>query len=153
MVTILLRKGSNRQSFFNLSHTKKTEGNKSNAIPKGPSVLDKVLRVVGSRKEEPLAAMSEWMEKTADPQVVSREAIILVLVGLPARGKSFICGAVVRHLKLLGVRVRSFNAGELRRETGKAGIEADFFSSSNLEAFKAGSRRAGRLFWSWGVKS
>ncbi|CAK9114347.1 unnamed protein product [Durusdinium trenchii] len=135
-------KGSNRQSFFNLSHTKKTEGNKSNAIPKGPSVLDKVLRVVGSRKEEPLAAMSEWMEKTADPQVVSREAIILVLVGLPARGKSFICGAVVRHLKLLGVRVRSFNAGELRRETGKAGIEADFFSSSNLEAFKERERLA-----------
>ena len=29
-----------------------------------------------------------------------------------------------RHLKLLGVRVRSFNAGELRRESGKAGIEA-----------------------------
>ena len=29
-------------------------------------------------------------------QVVSCEAVVLVLVGLPARGKSFICGAVVR---------------------------------------------------------
>ena len=66
--------------------------------------------------------------------------MVLVLVGLPARGKSFLSGAVLRrglglaaeavssgsarHLKLLGVRVRSFNAGELRRDTGKAGIQA-----------------------------
>ena len=35
--------------------------------------------------------------KSVDGQVVSCEAVVLVLVGLPARGKSFICGAVVRH--------------------------------------------------------
>eukprot|EP00435_Cladocopium_sp_Y103_P031612 s3198_g8.t1 len=126
----------NRQSFLQLGHTKKTEGRSYLEVLNGSSVIGRVLRAVSATKEEPLAAMSEWMEKTADPQVVSCEAVVLVLVGLPARGKSFICGAVVRHLKLLGVRVRSFNAGELRRESGKAGIEADFFSSSNVEAKK-----------------
>jgi len=48
----------------------------------------------------------------------------------------------VRHLKLLGVRVRSFNAGELRRESGKAGIEASFFSASNAEAKQERERLA-----------
>ena len=32
-----------------------------------------------------------------ESQVVSREAVVLVLVGLPARGKSFISGAVLRR--------------------------------------------------------
>lgn len=139
------QKGSrrfNRQSFLQLGHTKKTEGRNYFEVLNGTSFVGKVLRAVSATKEEPLAAMSEWMEKTADPQVVSCEAVVLVLVGLPARGKSFICGAVVRHLKLLGVRVRSFNAGELRRESGKAGIEADFFSSSNVEAKKERERLA-----------
>jgi len=96
----------------------------------------------GRRRQEPLEAMSEWMVHRADPQVVSREAVVLVLVGLPARGKSFLSGAVVRHLKLLGVRVRCFNAGELRRESGKAGIEASFFSASNAEAKQERERLA-----------
>jgi len=82
------------------------------------------------------------MERTADPQVVSREAVVLVLVGLPARGKSFISGAVLRHLKLLGVRVRSFNAGDLRRDSGKAGIEANFFSAANEAAKQERERLA-----------
>lgn len=132
----------NRQSFLQLGHTKKTEGRNYLEVLNGQSFMGKVLRSLSATKEEPLAAMSEWMEKTADPQVVSCEAVVLVLVGLPARGKSFICGAVVRHLKLLGVRVRSFNAGELRRESGMAGIEANFFSSSNVEAKKERERLA-----------
>ena len=43
-----------------------------------------------------LLCFSVWMIQISLPQVVSREAVVLVLVGLPARGKSFICGAVVR---------------------------------------------------------
>ncbi|CAJ1454351.1 unnamed protein product [Effrenium voratum] len=113
------------------------------ALPAAPSVLETVLRKFKKKdRDEPLEAMSAWMERTADPQVVSREAVVLVLVGLPARGKSFISGAVLRHLKLLGVRVRSFNAGDLRRDSGKAGIEANFFSAANEAAKQERERLA-----------
>jgi len=80
--------------------------------------------------------------RSADPKAVAREAVVLVLVGLPARGKSYLSGAVVRHLRLLGVRVRNFNAGELRRDTGKAGIGADFFSAKNADAKRERERLA-----------
>jgi len=134
---------SNRMSVIRLNNTKASEQSKSNDSV-FRLVLDSVTNSVsgGRRKDEPLESMSKWMERTADPQVVSREAVVLVLVGLPARGKSFLSGAVVRHLKLLGVRVRSFNAGELRRESGKAGIEASFFSASNAEAKQERERLA-----------
>ncbi|CAE8618455.1 unnamed protein product, partial [Polarella glacialis] len=74
------------------------------------------------------------LDRATDPKAVACEAVVLVLVGLPARGKSYLSNTVLRHLRLLGVRVRSFNAGELRRETGKAGASADFFSESNTAA-------------------
>lgn len=71
------------------------------------------------------------------PTNVMREAIVLVMVGLPARGKSYISKAIGRFLRLSGVHVRSFNAGNLRRDqgvVGGAGVEAGYFSASNEEA-------------------
>mmetsp|Transcript_102977 Transcript_102977/g.266277 ORF Transcript_102977/g.266277 Transcript_102977/m.266277 type:complete len:564 (-) Transcript_102977:151-1842(-) len=82
----------------------------------------------------PKAEVQKALSVAVDPKAVAREAVVLVMVGLPARGKSYISGAVLRHLQLLGVRVRTFNAGELRRDEGKAGIKADFFSASNKDA-------------------
>jgi len=76
----------------------------------------------------------EWREQHADPKAIMCENIVLVMVGLPARGKSYISGAIVRHLRVLGVRAQIFNAGELRRKEGKAGAPASFFSASNQEA-------------------
>mmetsp|Transcript_70316 Transcript_70316/g.184311 ORF Transcript_70316/g.184311 Transcript_70316/m.184311 type:complete len:570 (+) Transcript_70316:86-1795(+) len=82
----------------------------------------------------PRVEVQKSMSAASDPKAVAREAVVLVMVGLPARGKSYLSGAVLRHLQLLGVRVRTFNAGELRREKGKAGMQADFFAASNKEA-------------------
>lgn len=76
----------------------------------------------------------EWRELHADPKALMCENIVLVMVGLPARGKSYISGAIVRHLRILGVRAKIFNAGDLRRKEGKAGVSASFFAASNQEA-------------------
>ncbi|CAJ1455665.1 unnamed protein product [Effrenium voratum] len=46
------------------------------------------------------------------------------MVGLPARGKSYISKAIVRYLNFLGCPTRLFNAGNLRRQCGKSGVEA-----------------------------
>lgn len=106
-------------------------GNCAEGLFKGPG------RRKDAAGETSIAALKEIVVRSADPKAVARENIVLVMVGLPARGKSYLSGAVFRHLRLLGVRVRSFNAGELRRETGEAGgagAQADFFSVSNKEA-------------------
>jgi len=60
--------------------------------------------------------------------------VMLCMVGLPARGKSYITKMLQRYLQWSGFPVRIFNAGNLRRKEGLAGAGAEFFSSENQEA-------------------
>ena len=61
----------------------------------------------------------------ADPWKVAREALLIVMVGLPARGKSYISHMIIRYLTWTGFPVRMFNVGQLRREKGMAGVSAE----------------------------
>ena len=56
------------------------------------------------------------------------------MVGLPARGKSYISKAIVRYLNFLGCPAQIFNAGNKRRQEGAAGVQANFFDAANLDA-------------------
>lgn len=58
--------------------------------------------------------------------------ICVVMVGLPARGKSFIAQKVVRYLAWLSIEARAFNVGSYRR-ADKPRPTADFFDTSNPE--------------------
>nr|WP_320009462.1 6-phosphofructo-2-kinase/fructose-2,6-bisphosphatase [uncultured Desulfobulbus sp.] len=62
-----------------------------------------------------------------------RGKLVLVMVGLPARGKSTMAKKLGRTLELDGIRVRIFNNGELRRklDTGEDNSSSEFFSPSN----------------------
>ncbi|KAJ8601784.1 hypothetical protein CTAYLR_007872 [Chrysophaeum taylorii] len=66
--------------------------------------------------------------------------LILVMVGMPARGKSFIAAKLYSFLSWSGYKTRVFNVGAHRRSRGgeenkrSAHSEASFFDSSNLEA-------------------
>mmetsp|Transcript_22383 Transcript_22383/g.76689 ORF Transcript_22383/g.76689 Transcript_22383/m.76689 type:complete len:631 (+) Transcript_22383:282-2174(+) len=60
--------------------------------------------------------------------------VMLCMVGLPARGKSYITKMMERYLQWSGFPVRIFNAGNLRRQEGMAGASAGFFSDENKEA-------------------
>ncbi|KAF6819731.1 6-phosphofructo-2-kinase/fructose-2,6-bisphosphatase [Colletotrichum sojae] len=55
--------------------------------------------------------------------------IAIVMVGLPARGKTHICVSMARYLGWLGVKTRIFHLGDYRRATvGKGGIvPEDYF--------------------------
>lgn len=55
--------------------------------------------------------------------------VMLCMVGLPARGKSYIVKMLTRYLQWQGFPVKAFNAGNTRREKGMAGASADFFGS------------------------
>lgn len=53
---------------------------------------------------------------------------VLVLVGLPARGKTFVARKMARYLSWLGYRTRTFNVGEYRRAIAGAKQPASFFA-------------------------
>lgn len=62
--------------------------------------------------------------------------ICVVMVGLPARGKSLIAQKATRYLRWLSVEARVFNVGKYRRD-GNPQPTADFFDTKNVEGEKA----------------
>jgi broad specificity phosphatase PhoE/predicted kinase len=68
-------------------------------------------------------------------QQLHSEKIALVMVGLPASGKTYIALKIARYLSWLGQRVRVFNVGEYRRERLGGRQDAEFFSPDNAEGF------------------
>ncbi|KAI0029409.1 bifunctional 6-phosphofructo-2-kinase/fructose-2,6-bisphosphate 2-phosphatase [Vararia minispora EC-137] len=80
--------------------------------------------------------------KVAKPDY-SEQKIVLAMVGLPARGKSYLSNKLMRYLKQwLEYEVRVFNVGQLRRSRARekkkmSGIKddhtANFFSHENAE--------------------
>ncbi|OWP04245.1 fructose-2,6-bisphosphatase [Marssonina coronariae] len=65
--------------------------------------------------------------------------ICVVMVGLPARGKSLIAQKAQRYLRWLSIDARVFNVGNYRRKDA-AQPSADFFDASNTEGER--TRRA-----------
>ena len=62
------------------------------------------------------------------------ERVVIAMVGLPARGKSYTSKAIVHFFTFLGCPVKLFNAGNKRRTKGLAGADASFFDASNEDA-------------------
>jgi broad specificity phosphatase PhoE/predicted kinase len=58
--------------------------------------------------------------------------LVLVMVGLPARGKTFLARKVVRYLTWLGREARVFNVGNYRREQLGSQQPASFFDPANV---------------------
>jgi shikimate kinase len=65
------------------------------------------------------------------------ENLILVMVGLPARGKSYLAKKMARYLNWFGVKSKVFNVGMYRRSIFGPGCDSTFFDNTNQEAFKA----------------
>ncbi|XP_039617264.1 6-phosphofructo-2-kinase/fructose-2,6-bisphosphatase 3 isoform X2 [Polypterus senegalus] len=61
---------------------------------------------------------------------------VIVMVGLPARGKTYISKKLTRYLNWTGVPTKVFNVGEYRREAVKQYSSYDFFRPDNQEAMK-----------------
>lgn len=68
------------------------------------------------------------------------QKLVLVMVGLPARGKSYTGRKMSRYLSWLGYATRVFNVGEYRRAKLGAQMSHNFFDPHNEEGAKA--RRA-----------
>ncbi|KAJ6666269.1 hypothetical protein lerEdw1_000541 [Lerista edwardsae] len=73
--------------------------------------------------------------RSCGPQLTNSPTVI-VMVGLPARGKTYISKKLTRYLNWIGVPTKVFNVGEYRREAVKHYSSYDFFRPDNEEAMK-----------------
>uniref|UniRef100_A0A8C5MLW9 6-phosphofructo-2-kinase/fructose-2,6-biphosphatase 3 n=1 Tax=Leptobrachium leishanense TaxID=445787 RepID=A0A8C5MLW9_9ANUR len=75
------------------------------------------------------------LRKVGGPHLANSPTVI-VMVGLPARGKTYISKKLTRYLNWSGVPTKVFNVGEYRREAVKDFSSFDFFRADNEEAMK-----------------
>lgn len=81
-------------------------------------------------------------QRATNPFDVFEERVVIAMVGLPARGKSYLSKAIVRYMNLFGCPTQLFNAGNLRRKQGLAGTDANFFDPKNEEGKAAREQMA-----------
>uniref|UniRef100_A0AAQ5Z2S0 6-phosphofructo-2-kinase domain-containing protein n=1 Tax=Amphiprion ocellaris TaxID=80972 RepID=A0AAQ5Z2S0_AMPOC len=73
--------------------------------------------------------------KPSVPQFCNSPTVI-VMVGLPARGKTYISKKLTRYLNWIGVPTKMFNVGQYRREAVKIYKNFEFFKPDNEEAMR-----------------
>ncbi|XP_034631207.1 6-phosphofructo-2-kinase/fructose-2,6-bisphosphatase 4 isoform X4 [Trachemys scripta elegans] len=61
---------------------------------------------------------------------------LIVMVGLPARGKTYISKKLTRYLNWIGVPTKEFNVGQYRRDLVKTYKSFEFFLPDNEEGLK-----------------
>ncbi|XP_019402984.1 PREDICTED: 6-phosphofructo-2-kinase/fructose-2,6-bisphosphatase 4 isoform X4 [Crocodylus porosus] len=61
---------------------------------------------------------------------------LIVMVGLPARGKTYISKKLTRYLNWIGVPTKEFNVGQYRRDLVKKYKSFEFFLPENEEGLK-----------------
>jgi len=87
-----------------------------------------------------------FVQKQVERERLTNDAlgVVLVMVGLPARGKSFISRRLERFLCWRGLSTKMFNVGKYRREATapEESGRSDFFDSGNKAAKQARERAA-----------
>ncbi|KAF9466579.1 6-phosphofructo-2-kinase-domain-containing protein [Collybia nuda] len=105
---------------------------------------------IGSQAATPPQSVKGIGNKVAKPDY-SESKIVLAMVGLPARGKSYLSNKLEVYLKWLEYDVKVFNVGQLRRTRARqkaklSGIKEDhtasWFSHDNPEATESRERLA-----------
>ncbi|KAL3616196.1 hypothetical protein CASFOL_039586 [Castilleja foliolosa] len=92
-----------------------------------------------SKNSMPAAAGAVAAAAVADQMLGPKEDrhLAIVLVGLPARGKTFTAAKLTRYLRWLGHDTKHFNVGKYRRLKHGVNQTADFFRGDNPEGIEA----------------
>ncbi|KAM6474813.1 6-phosphofructo-2-kinase/fructose-2,6-bisphosphatase 1 isoform 4-T4 [Liasis olivaceus] len=69
------------------------------------------------------------------PQFTNSPTMV-IMVGLPARGKTYISKKLTRYLNWIGIPTKVFNVGQYRREAVQTYKNYEFFSPDNEEAMQ-----------------
>jgi len=70
------------------------------------------------------------------------DRLVIVLVGLPGRGKSFIARKLQNFITWRGSECKVFNVGKYRRQAADGACDADFFDSKNEKAAEVRQKAA-----------
>uniref|UniRef100_A0A8V0X757 6-phosphofructo-2-kinase/fructose-2,6-biphosphatase 1 n=2 Tax=Gallus gallus TaxID=9031 RepID=A0A8V0X757_CHICK len=94
----------------------------------------------GGGTATPAPPSSSMEEKSAKipatvPQFTNCPTMV-ILVGLPARGKTYISRKLTRYLNWIGMPTRVFNVGQYRREAVQSYKNYEFFRHDNEEAMQ-----------------
>ncbi|KAL1202038.1 6-phosphofructo-2-kinase/fructose-2,6-bisphosphatase [Cardamine amara subsp. amara] len=94
---------------------------------------------VQTKNSMPAAAGAVAAAAVADQMLGPKEDrhLAIVLVGLPARGKTFTAAKLTRYLRWLGHDTKHFNVGKYRRLKHGVNVSADFFRGDNPEGVEA----------------
>ncbi|XP_012471636.1 6-phosphofructo-2-kinase/fructose-2,6-bisphosphatase isoform X1 [Gossypium raimondii] len=92
-----------------------------------------------NKNSMPAAAGAVAAAAVADQMLGPKEDrhLAIVLVGLPARGKTFTAVKLTRYLRWLGHDTKHFNVGKYRRLKHGTNQSADFFRADNPEGMEA----------------
>jgi signal recognition particle GTPase len=71
--------------------------------------------------------------KIACRDKLAKTPTVICMVGLPARGKTYISRKLARYLNWIGVPTKVFNVGEYRREAFQNYASKEFFDPENKE--------------------
>ncbi len=71
-------------------------------------------------------------------------ALALIMVGLPARGKTYTARKIARYLSWLGSKTKVFNVGNYRRELSGTKVPHQFFNPENESGLAARQKAAER---------
>ncbi|KAL1348808.1 hypothetical protein AAHE18_07G107200 [Arachis hypogaea] len=87
----------------------------------------------------PAAAGAVAAAAVADQMLGPKEDrhLAIVMVSLPARGKTYTAGKLTRYLRWLGHETKHFNVGKYRRLKHGANQSADFFRADNPQGMEA----------------
>ncbi|XP_019437101.1 PREDICTED: 6-phosphofructo-2-kinase/fructose-2,6-bisphosphatase isoform X2 [Lupinus angustifolius] len=101
-----------------------------------------------TKSSMPAAAGAVAAAAVADQMLGPKEDrhLAIILVGLPARGKTFTAAKLTRYLRWLGHSTKHFNVGKYRRLKHGANQSADFFRADNPEGVEARNEVAALAF-------
>lgn len=86
--------------------------------------------------------MPSYLSSQASCPHVVRAPTVISMVGLPARGKTYIAKKLTRYLNWIGVTTKAFNVGEYRRAATDSYKNHNFFRADNKEAQELRTRVA-----------
>ncbi|KAL8164279.1 UNVERIFIED_CONTAM: hypothetical protein K2H54_048485 [Gekko kuhli] len=76
-----------------------------------------------------------WWLPASVPQFTNSPSMV-IMVGLPARGKTYISKKLTRYLNWIGIPTKVFNVGQYRREAVQTYKNYEFFRPDNEEAMQ-----------------
>ncbi|XP_043389433.1 6-phosphofructo-2-kinase/fructose-2,6-bisphosphatase 2 isoform X15 [Chelonia mydas] len=89
-----------------------------------------------SSQENKTSNMRVSEKKCSWASYMTNSPTLIVMIGLPARGKTYMSKKLTRYLNWIGVPTKVFNLGVYRREAVQSYKSYDFFRHDNKEAMK-----------------